>query len=165
MKKPAVMILVVFLLFSCDLSTIPNPIIGTYVLRESGTSSFYSATFSFDSDGTFIYSEVVEEEMEVVMEGTYTYSLSFFDFERANGNIGITLFYPDEILQSGMQNLIIHHGSTSFLFDWEADKNTGPKSITLVTNPGDRTQNYELSYYGKPGKIHSGAESDEEEGV
>ena len=93
MKKPAVMILVVFLLFSCDLSTIPNPIIGTYVLRESGTSSFYSATFSFDSDGTFIYSEVVEEEMEVVMEGTYTYSLSFFDFERANGNIGITLFF------------------------------------------------------------------------
>ena len=103
--------------------------------------------------------------MEVVMEGTYTYSLSFFDFERANGNIGITLFYPDEILQSGIQNLIIHHGSTSFLFDWEADKNTGPKSLTLVTNPGDRTQNYELSYYGKPEKIHSGAESDEEEGV
>lgn len=155
MKKILIIPLFLLLLFSCDMSEIPNPIHGTYVLREEGTSGFYSAMFSFSADGTFRYIEIVEKEIKIAMEGSYSYNLTFFDFERANGRIDITLFYPDEILQSGIQNLIINHGSSSFLFDWEADKNSGPKTLTLVRSTTDRNQNYELHYYGKEDKIQS----------
>ncbi len=155
MKKILIIPLLLLSLFSCDMSEIPNPLHGTYVLREEGTSGFYSAMFSFASDGTFRYIEIVEKEIKIAMEGTYSYNLSFFDFERANGRIDITLIYPDEILTSGIQNLIINHGSTSFLFDWEADKNTGPKTLTLVVSTTDRNQNYELYYYGNADKILS----------
>lgn len=157
MKKISMVLLVILTLAitSCDLGTIPNPITGTYMLREEGTTNFFRAAFSLNEDGSFDYIEIVENSKRIKMSGTYTYSLTFFDFERANGSISFTLFYPDEILKSGIQNLIIKHGNTSFLFDWEADKNTGPRSLTLVVNPSDRSQNYELVYSGRPGKLPS----------
>ena len=154
MKKVlAALISIIMLVVSCDLATIPNPITGTYVLREAGTTNFYRAAFSLNEDGSFDYAEIVENKDIINMSGSYTYNLTFFDFERANGNISFSLIYPDNILESGIQNLIIKHGNTSFLFDWQADKNSGPKSLTLVVNPSNSAQNYELIYLGRPGKL------------
>lgn len=141
-KSLVILIAAVLLLASCT-HEIPNPIIGTYSLKAEG-STYDSAAVCLNKDGSFVFEQIIPGTSQTVrLEGTYTYSLRAFNFTSADGSITLKVTTP---LPTGVQNTFLKVGSNYFLYDWKCDKDSGPVSLTLVTNANDINSIYEFVY-------------------
>lgn len=155
MKKYIIMIVVFVLLAicSCDLD-VPNPIIGTFVLtaENEGLDKVSIAGFSFNTDGTFKYAEIVKGTPRIIhTDGTYTVVLDSFNFVDATGSIYLSVNdYKDA---EGIEGMFLTPGNSSYFFDWECDRDKGPLVMTLVVDPEVPSRNLELTYNGGPDEL------------
>lgn len=152
MGKLKIIILIFLSLFlilaGCE-NSIPNPIVGTFVLlaEAEGAPNYMLAGFSFAEDGSFSYAEVIKGSTKVIKaSGSYSVMLDYFNFVTSSGQINITI---DSFSETDIaENLILHLGVNPFLYDWQCDKNNGPSGMTLVVDANDSRKNYELVYKG-----------------
>ncbi len=148
MRKAKVLVLIitaVLLLTSCN-HEIPNPIIGTYSLKAEG-SIYDSAAISLNKDGSFVFMQIISgTDKQITLEGTYSYNLRAFNFTSADGSITLEVKTP---MPTGVQGTFLKEGTNYFLYDWKCDKDNGPQSITLITNPNDIYSIYEFVYSAK----------------
>ncbi len=136
-------IAIVAVLSSCS-GEVPNPIVGTYSLETNGTTA-HSASIELKSDETFVFVQIIPGTSKTLkIEGTYTYVLNAFTFTAADGSIHLTAKnIPTEIKDS-----FIGNGTNYFLYSWKCDKNNGPQSLTLTTDPNNSAEIYEFIYAG-----------------
>lgn len=152
MKKLRIFMFICLSLFlvlaGCE-NSIPNPIVGTFILlaESEGAPSYMLAGFSFAEDGSFSYAEVIKGSTTVIKaSGSYNVLVDSFNFVTASGQINITI---DSFSETDIaENLILHMGVNPFLFDWQCDRNNGPSGMTLVVDANDSRKNYELVYKG-----------------
>lgn len=139
-----VLILAVLLAGCSDVSV--RPIIGGWKLSDG------SAAIAFKSDDSFIYSESVEGTAECVLEGTYSLSLTQYDFQSARGTM--TLRVPagavpvTEVNGTEVElysNLLLSEGSNVIDFYWYA---SDPPVLTWIFDENDSSRNYTFHYVG-----------------
>ncbi len=138
--------IVISTFISCD-NTLPNPIVGSYVLKNS--SKHIIAGFCFNEDNTMTYAEIINNTDKILFgTGSYDVTLNSFNFITGSGSINIRVNEFSE--ENYAENLLLEKGYNPFLFSWRCDRTNGPQSLTLVTDPQDPQKNYELVYVGSP---------------
>ncbi len=144
----------ILLLIGCNQS-IPNPVIGSYAMPAYSNPVLDNGALALKADGTFIYVELISSssQYQVRIDGTYDISLHSYDFISADGSIVFTV--PDGEIPDAISGLVMKEGQNTFLFDWTCDRNSGPVSLTLVTDADDSSKNFEFEYIGSADKLDS----------
>ncbi len=138
--------LIIILLVSSCAPGVPNPIVGTYSLAAE-SSEEHDASIALRKDGTFIFVQVIPgTDKKLTITGTYEYVLRAFGFTSADGSIYFSVkegSIPDEI-----SNSFLMEGTNSFLYGWKCDKNNGPESLVLSTDPNNSAEIWAFDYAG-----------------
>ena len=138
--------LIMILLVSSCSTEVPNPIVGTYSLAAGSSEEDY-ASIALKKDGTFVFVQVIPNtDRKLTITGTYEYVLRAFDFTSADGSIYFSVkegSIPDEI-----SNSFLVEGTNSFLYGWKCDKNNGPESLVLSTDPNNSAEIWAFDYAG-----------------
>ena len=154
-------LLILTLLFSCT-GEVPNPIVGTYSLSSAAEGS-HEASLALKSDGTFIFIQIVPQTSETIrIEGKYEYVLRAFNFTAADGSIYFTVA-EGAVPSDRYSNIFLSEGTNSFLYGWKCDKNSGPETLILTTDPNNSSEIYTFSYAGGPTTLDSVGTSSESE--
>lgn len=160
MKAARYILLSIFtltLLFSCR-GEVPNPIVGTYSLSSQAEGS-HEASLALRSDGTFVFLQIVPETSETIrIEGRYEYVLRAFNFTAADGSIYF-IVAEGAVPSDRYSNVFLSEGTNSFLYGWTCDKNSGPETLILTTDPNNSAEIYTFSYAGGPSTLDSAGTS------
>ena len=139
-------VLSIILLVSSCAPGVPNPIVGTYSLKAEDSLT-HSASIALKKDGTFVFVQIIPATSKTLkIEGKYEYVLRAFNFTAADGAIYFSVAegsIPEEI-----SNSFLTEGTNSFQYGWKCDKNNGPESLTLTTDPNNSAEIYIFSYAG-----------------
>lgn len=139
-------VLSIILLVSSCAPGVPNPIVGTYSMKAE-TGDTHSASVALKKDGTFVFIQTIKDtDKTLKIEGKYEYVLRAFNFTAADGAIYFSV--AEGSIPAGIGNPFLTEGTNSFQYGWKCDKNNGPESLTLTTDPNNSAEIYVFDYAG-----------------
>ncbi len=157
-KSKYIIILLITILFvvSCS-AEIPNPIVGTYYLKDK-TTGYDLAGLSLKNDSTFLFIQVIPGTNDTfTVKGKYDYTLRAFSFLAADGSLFLKL--EDNALPSQIKDSFLKEGTNLFFYSWKCDKNNGPISLTITQDPNDTASIYEFKYAGSEKALNDYADT------
>lgn len=138
-------VFVILLVSSCA-PDVPNPIVGTYSLKATDSLT-HAASIALKKDGTYVFVQIIPETSKILkIEGKYEYVLRAFNFTAADGSIYFSV--KEGSIPSEISNSFLTEGTNSFQYGWKCDKNNGPESLILTTDPNNSSEIYVFDYAG-----------------